>query len=162
MTAKRPSILRKPRQESGLKMTSTRMARQRDNGMGRTLWHLVDTPPGRLGARARSQACIHHHQWERQAWDCSAERLRTMARSLLSGGPKRGGLCVCLGNRRAALHNSTLGKFVGPNCARDTTCSDGPQYWTFWAPPHRRRVSLQCSSLLNTEYFFLLFTIQEI
>lgn len=37
---------------------------------------------------------------------------RTMARSLLSGGPNEalGGLWVCLGNRRAARHNSILGK----------------------------------------------------
>lgn len=128
------------------------MARQRDNGMGRTLWHLVDSPPGRASALTGASS----HQWERQAWDCSAERLRTMARSLLSGGPKRGGLCVCLGNRRAVRH--ILCKFVGPNCARDKTC-DGPPYWTFWAPPQWRRVSA-CS--VHACYFFLLFTIQEI
>lgn len=48
-------------------------------------------------------------------------------------------------------------EFVGPNCARNKTCSDGPPYWMFWAPPHRRRFSLQCPCLLNTEQFFLLF-----
>jgi len=69
---------------------------------------------------------------------------------------------MCLPGR-AARH--IHGKLVGPICARDKTCSDGPPYRTFWAAPHhRRRVSLQCSCLLNTEYFFLslLFSIQEI
>lgn len=60
---------------------------------------------------------------------------RPIARSLLSGGPNEalGGLWVRLGNRRAARHNSILGKLVGPN---------------LWAP-RLLLVSLQCSSAVH-------------
>ena len=122
MTAKRPSILassgRRRGRKCGLKMTATRMARQRDEG--NMEWG------GRRGTWSI-------HRWERHS-EVAAD-----GTVIAVWWAETRGNC--------ARHNSILGEFVGPNCARDC---DGPPYRTFWAVPRLRRVSLQCSCLFNT------------